>query len=139
MHSRLAFSYIGVCIILVQGGLVNTALRRFDEVGALGFGAKLLVIGQILTVVMAMGSISGNGLQLIQMLIVTTTMWFGFGFCNPAHSAPASNLAGKTSIGGALGMVQGFGSLGYVGGLILAPPPGCISWAGHIIHPALGL
>ena len=37
-------------------------------------------------------------------------------------SAAASNAAGKTKMGGTLGMVQRFGSLGQVGGLALAGP-----------------
>ena len=116
------FTYIGVCIILVQGGLINTAVRRFGEVGTVGFGASLLVIGQILTVIMAVGLLVGNDYPLVQMLIVTTAVCFGFGFSNPALSAAASNAAGKTTMGGALGMVQGFGALGQVGGLVLAGP-----------------
>ena len=116
------FTYIGVCIILVQGGLINIAVRRFGEVGTVGFGASLLVVGQMLTAVMAVGLLIGNGYPLVQMLIVTTAVCFGFGFSNPALSAAASNAAGKTTMGGALGMVQGFGSLGQVGGLVLAGP-----------------
>ena len=116
------FTYIGVCIILVQGGLINIAVRRFGEVGTVGFGASLLVVGQILTALMAVGLLIGNVYPVVQMLIVTTAVCFGFGFSNPALSAAASNAAGKTMMGGALGMVQGFGSLGQVGGLVLAGP-----------------
>jgi MFS family permease len=72
--------------------------------------------------VMAVGLLIGNGYPLVQMLIVTTAVCFGFGFSNPALSAAASNAAGKATMGGALGMVQGFGSLGQVGGLVLAGP-----------------
>ena len=45
----------------------------------MGFGASLLVVGQILTVVMAVGLLIGNGYPLAQMLIVTTVVCFGFG------------------------------------------------------------
>ena len=116
------FTYIGVCIILVQGGLINTAVRRFGEIGTVGFGASLLVIGQILTVIMAVGLLVGNDYPLVQMLIVTTAVCFGFGFSNPALTAAASNAAGKTTMGGSLGIVQGFGALGQVSGLVLAGP-----------------
>ena len=116
------FTYIGLCIILVQGVLINIAVRRFGEIGTVGFGAGLLIIGQIFTAVMAVGLLIGNSNPLVQMLIVTTVVCFGFGFSNPALSAAASNAAGKTTMGGALGMVQGFGSLGQVGGLVLAGP-----------------
>ena len=116
------FTYIGGCIILVQGGLINTAVRRFGEIGTVGFGASLLVIGQILTVIMAVGLLVGNDYPLVQMLIVTTAVCFGFGFSNPALTAAASNAAGKTTMGGSLGIVQGFGALGQVSGLVLAGP-----------------
>ena len=126
------FTYVGLCIILVQGGLINIAVRRFGEVGTVVFGASLLVAGQILTAVMAVGLLIGNGYPLVQMLIVTTAICFGFGFSNPALSAAASNAAGKTTMGGALGMVQGFGSLGQVGGLVLAGP---LYHLGGACHP----
>ena len=116
------FTYIGVCIILVQAGLINIAVRRFGEVGTVGFGASLLVIGQLLTVVMALGLLIGNDYPLVQMVVATTAVCFGFGFSNPALSAAASNAAGAETMGGALGTVQGFGSLGQVGGLVLAGP-----------------
>ena len=122
LQTRWLFTYIGVCIVMVQGGLINTAVRRFGEVGTVGFGASLLVIGQILTVIMAVGLLVGNDYALVQMLIVTTAVCFGFGFSNPALSAAASNVAGKTNMGGALGIVQGLGALGQVGGLLLAGP-----------------
>ena len=116
------FTYIGVCIILVQAGLINIAVRRFGEVGTVGFGASLLVIGQLLTVAMALGLLIGNDYPLVQMVVATTAVCFGFGFSNPALSAAASNAAGAETMGGALGTVQGFGSLGQVGGLVLAGP-----------------
>ena len=102
--------------------MINIAVRRFGKVGTVGFGASLLDVGQIFTPVMAVGLLIGNGYPLVQMLIVTTAVCFGFGFSNPALSAAASNVAGKTTMGGALGMVQGFGSLGQVSGLALAGP-----------------
>jgi DHA1 family tetracycline resistance protein-like MFS transporter len=72
------FTYIGVCIILVQAGLINIAVRRFGEVGTVGFGASLLVIGQLLTVVMALGLLIGNDYPLVQMVVATTAVCFGF-------------------------------------------------------------
>ena len=106
----------------MQGWLINDAVRRFGEVGTTGFGASLLVDGQISTVVMAVGLLTGNSYPLVQMLIVTRDVCFGFGFSNPALSAAASNAADKITMVGALVILQGFGSLGQVGGMILASP-----------------
>ena len=116
------FTYIGLCIILVQSVLINVAVRRFGEVGTVAFGASLLAIGQGLTVLMSMGFMAGANYPLVQIVITTTTVCFGFGFSNPALSAAASNAVGKDTMGGALGTVQGFASLGQVGGLVLAGP-----------------
>ena len=40
----------------------------------------------------------------------------------PAISGAVSRLAGASTMGGALGMIQGFGSLGQVAGLVMAGP-----------------
>ena len=116
------FAYIGVCIILVQSVLINVAVRHFGEVGTVAFGAGLLLIGQGLTVLISLGFMAGANYPLVQIVITTTAVCFGFGFSNPALSAAASNAAGKETMGGALGTVQGFASLGQVGGLVLAGP-----------------
>jgi len=116
------FTYIGVCIVLVQAGLINVAVRYFGEVGTVGFGASMLVFGQAITVLLSLGLMLGNAYALAQIVVTTTAVCFGFGFSNPALSAAASNAAGKTTMGGALGTVQGFASLGQVAGLVLAGP-----------------
>ena len=97
------------------------AVRRFGEVGTVVFGAGLLLIGQGLTVLISLGFMAGANYPLVQ-IVTTTAVCFGFGFSNPALSAAASNAAGKETMGGALGTVQGFASLGQVGGLVLAGP-----------------
>ena len=116
------FTYTGVCIVLVQAGLINVAVRYFGEVGTVGFGASMLVFGQAITVLLSLGLVLGNAYPLAQIVVTTTAVCFGFGFSNPALSAAASNAAGKTTMGGALGTVQGFASLGQVAGLVLAGP-----------------
>jgi vacuolar-type H+-ATPase subunit I/STV1 len=116
------FTYIGVCIVLVQAGLINVAVKWFGEVGTVGFGASMLVFGQIITALLSVGFLIGDAYPLAQIILTTTAVCFGFGFSNPALSAAASNAAGKTTMGGALGTVQGFASLGQVAGLVLAGP-----------------
>jgi len=116
------FTYIGVCIVMVQAGLINVAVKYLREVGTVLFGGSLLCAGQMLTVLLALGLLIGDHHPIAQILVVTTAVCFGFGFSNPALSAAASNAAGQSSMGGALGTVQGFASLGQVGGLVLAGP-----------------
>jgi MFS family permease len=116
------FTYIGVCIVMVQAGLINLAVRYFREIGTTLFGGSLLWMGQMLTVLLSLGLLFGDGYPLAQIILVSTAVCFGFGFSNPSLSAAASNAAGKSTMGGALGAVQGFAALGQVGGLVLAGP-----------------
>jgi MFS family permease len=116
------FTYIGFCIVLVQAVLINVAVQRFGEVGTVTFGACLLMIGQTLTVLLSLDLMVGTSYPMVQTIITTTVVCFGFGLSNPALSAAASNSAEPATMGGALGTVQGFSSLGQVSGLILAGP-----------------
>ena len=69
-----------------------------------------------------LGLLPGNDYPLVQTLIATTAICFGFALTTPAISSAVSKIADKTSVGGSLGTIQGFGSLGQVGGLVLAGP-----------------
>ena len=89
------FTYIGVCIVLVQAGFINIAVKWFGEVGTVGFGASLLLFGQIITALLSVGFLIGDAYPLAQIVLTTTAVCFGFGFSNPALSAAASNAAGK--------------------------------------------
>ncbi len=116
------FTYIGVCIVLVQAVLIKHVVGRFGEVGTTFIGASFLATGQIITVLAVLGLMVGGDYPLAQMMVATTAVCFGFAFCTPALSAAVSKLAGQSVMGGALGMIQGFGSLGQVIGLTIAGP-----------------
>jgi MFS family permease len=116
------FTYIGVCIIIVQAGLIKVVVGRFGEVGTTLIGASLLAVGQILTVLVMLGLFIGSDYPLAQTLLATTAICFGFALSTPAISAAVSKISGTTSRGGALGTIQGFGSLGQVIGLTVAGP-----------------
>jgi len=81
-----------------------------------------LMFGQITTVLLALGMLVGGDYPMAQLMVTTTAVCFGFGFSNPALSAAASNATNVASMGGTLGMVQGFAALGQVGGLVIAGP-----------------
>ena len=116
------FTYIGVCIIIVQAVLIKTVVSRFGEVTTTLIGASLLALGQIVTVLIVMGLFVGNAYPLVQTLLGTTAICFGFALSTPAITAAVSKIAGETMRGGSLGMIQGFGSLGQVIGLSVAGP-----------------
>ena len=116
------FTYVGVCIVMVQAGLINPVVRKFGEVGTIAIGVILLGTGQGITVLMSLDMFFGNAFPLAQMLLATTAVCFGYALSNPSLTAAVSNIAGRNVMGGSLGTVQGFGSLGQVFGLVIAGP-----------------
>jgi len=116
------FAYVGVCIILVQAFLIRGIVGRFGEVSTVRTGGIFLMLAQALAVLLVLGMLPASGSPLVQTLFVTTGICFGYAIATPAIGSAASRLAGASSMGGALGMIQGFGSLGQVAGLVLAGP-----------------
>ena len=116
------FTYIGVCIIVVQGGLIGVLVKRLGEMTVILLGAGALCGGQFLTVLFARYGMDFSLPMLAQLVILTTIICVGFALTNPTLSAASSRVAKTEDMGGALGLVQGFGSLGQVFGLILAGP-----------------
>ena len=116
------FTYVGVCIVLVQAVLIRHIVKRVGEVGTMGVGSLLLIAGQALTVLAVVGLLPGENYPLVQTVIATTAICFGFALASPALSSAASKIAGSSSRGGSLGVVQGFASLGQVIGLVVAGP-----------------
>ena len=116
------FTYIGVCVVLVQAVLIRPVVSAIGEVGTSKLGVALLLVGQCLTTLAVLGMLPGGAYPLTQTIIATTGICFGYALSTPAISSAVSKIAGKAAVGGSLGTIQGFGSLGQVGGLVLAGP-----------------
>lgn len=116
------FTYIGVCIILVQGGLIGKLTRAFGELPIVVTGVSILAFGQLFTTVIAGGQIGGEPMMFVLVLASTSFVCVGFALTNPTLSAASSHAARADQMGGALGLVQGFGSMGQVIGLTIAGP-----------------
>ena len=116
------FTYVGICIIIVEGGLIGITVKKFGETGTMIGGVSMLTAGQWATAVVATGFVISFVSPLAIILLCTTMICFGFAFTNPSLSSAASKAARQDEMGGALGLVQGFGSLGQVIGLALAGP-----------------
>ena len=116
------FTYIGVCVVLVQAVLIRPVVAAIGEVGTSKLGVALLLVGQCLTTLVVLGMLPGGAYPLTQTIIATTGICFGYALSTPAISSAVSKIAGKAAVGGSLGTIQGFGSLGQVGGLVLAGP-----------------
>ncbi|MGB2485597.1 MAG: MFS transporter [Candidatus Puniceispirillaceae bacterium] len=116
------FTYIGVCIILVQGGLIGRLTRAFGEMPIVVTGVSILAFGQLFTAVIAGGQTGGELIMFVLVLASTSFVCVGFALTNPTLSAASSHAARVDQMGGALGLVQGFGSMGQVIGLSIAGP-----------------
>ena len=116
------FTYIGVCIILVQGGLIGRLTRDFGEMPIVVTGISILAFGQLFTAVIAGGQTGGEPIMFVLVLASTSFVCVGFALTNPTLSAASSHAARADQMGGALGLVQGFGSMGQVIGLSIAGP-----------------
>ena len=116
------FTYVGICIIIVEGGLIGRAVKKFGEIGVIIGGASLLTAGQFITALTGAGLIFAHILPLAVVLLCTTMICVGYGFTNPSLSSASSKAARRDEMGGARGLVQGFGSLGQVVGLAMAGP-----------------
>ena len=116
------FTYIGVCIILVQGGLIGRLTRAFGEMPIVVIGVSILAFGQLFTAVIAGEQTGGELIMFVLVLASTSFVCVGFALTNPTLSAASSHAARADQMGGALGLVQGFGSMGQVIGLSIAGP-----------------
>ena len=116
------FAYIGVLIIIVQGGFISRTVLRFGENKVMIVGVALLASGQLLTVAIAFGDACGLVIGLGLILLSTTLVCVGFAFTNPTLTASASKAASAQHMGGSLGFIQGCGSIGQVLGLVSAGP-----------------
>ena len=116
------FTYIGVCIIIVQGGLIGKLTNAFGEMRVVVAGVTVLAAGQLVTTIIAGGASPFGNSLFLAILVSTSFVCVGFALTNPTLSAASSYAAHSGQMGDSLGLVQGFGSMGQVIGLSIAGP-----------------
>jgi len=99
------FAYIGVLIVILQGGLVGRLAKRFGE-------KNLVIAGSLLLAVGLAGLPFSTSLPLL--LVTLVPLAAGNGLANPSLSALISLTASKHSQGETLGVAQSLASLGRV-------------------------
>ncbi|MGC6484533.1 MAG: MFS transporter [Candidatus Puniceispirillales bacterium] len=122
LNTGWVFTWIGIIIVIVQGGMIGPLTRRFGDLPVAISGALLLMLGQIVTVMMIPVGFVFGGMALAGVLVATGLVCVGFALTNPTLAAATSKRSREGAVGGSLGVVQGFGSLGQVGGLLMAGP-----------------
>jgi predicted MFS family arabinose efflux permease len=124
-HVGYVFAYIGVIVVLVQGGLIGPLTRRFGE-------RRLLVAGALLQG-LALASLpfaSGIG----GLLLATAPLALGSGLTSPSLSSLLSKFSRAEDQGGTLGIGQSAAALGR----IVGPLTGTTSFAAWHAAPYLG-
>ena len=116
------FAYIGVMIIIIQGGLIGRLVAKMGERRVILGGISLLLAGQLLTAIIAFPVFDETITIFVSIIAVTAIICAGFALTNPTLSAASSHIASEQHRGAILGTVQGCGSLGQVLGLSLAGP-----------------
>jgi multidrug resistance protein len=105
------FTYVGVLVVLMQGGLVRRLVKRWGERNLLLAGLAALGLGLLMLAWSA---------NVIWLLIAVGILSIGDGAVTPTSSAVLSLLTPADEQGAILGFAQGLGGLGRVIGPVLA-------------------
>jgi multidrug resistance protein len=111
LQNGYIFTYIGVLIVLMQGGLVRYLVKRFGEISLLLAGLALSGLGLLLLV---------WSVNLALVLTSVGLFSIGDGAVTPTSSAVLSLLAPENEQGEILGWAQGLGGLGRACGPLIA-------------------
>ena len=124
-HVGWVFAYIGVIVVIVQGGLIGPLTRRFGE-------KRLLVVGTLL---------QGGALAALPfaqgvpgLLLATAPLALGSGLSSPSMMSLLSRFSRAEDQGGTLGIGQSAAALGR----IVGPLSGTTSFAAWNAAPYLG-
>ncbi|MBX9691514.1 MAG: MFS transporter, partial [Cyanobacteria bacterium] len=114
-QNMLMFTYIGVLMVIVQGGLIHRLVKKYGEKRLITAGTALIAIGLALT------AFTDN---IVTLYIDLAILAVGTGINTPANQAILSKLAPKATVGGVMGVGQSLSTLGR----ILGPAVGCFAF-----------
>lgn len=105
------FTYVGLVIVLMQGGLIGRLVKRWGERNLMLGGLVLLGLGLLMLIWSS---------SLALLLIAVGLLSIGDGAVTPTSSAVLSLLTPAEEQGEILGLSQGLGGLGRVIGPVIA-------------------
>lgn len=105
------FTYVGVLIVIMQGGMVGQLVKRFGERGVQIAGLALLTVGLALL---------PFGVTLGVLLVALGLLSIGDGAVTPTNNALLSLAAPADAQGETLGLSQGMAGLGRMVGPVVA-------------------
>jgi DHA1 family tetracycline resistance protein-like MFS transporter len=107
------FLYVGLVLIVVQGGAIHPLAKRFGEVRLLIGGVLLLTLG-----LLGMGFVR----SLAELLVASGALSIGMALFSPASNSLISREASADERGGILGVSQSTQSLARVVGPLVSGP-----------------
>ena len=105
------FTYVGVIVVIMQGGLVGQLVKRFGEQRLMLAGLALLAVGLILL---------AFSVQITLVIVALGILSIGDGAVTPTISTLLSFASSEDAQGETLGLAQGVGGLGRVLGPLAA-------------------
>lgn len=105
----LLFAFGGILSAVIQGYLVGKVIKRIAEEKIMIFSVLITIAGFL---------IMGAGSSLVLFFLGNTLFAIGFGFLLPIVQSLVSENTSAHEQGGALGIMQGFGSVGRIIGPI---------------------
>ncbi len=112
-QNSIMFTYIGILIVLVQGGMIHRLAKKYGEKHLIAAGTILVFFGLILIP----GSPYFPGLAVLGVALALLA--FGSGINNPSNQSMLSKLAPQEKVGGVLGVGQSISTLGRILGPII--------------------
>lgn len=111
LQNGYVFMYVGILIVLMQGGMVRLLVKRYGERNLMIFGLVFLGLGLLMFIW------SSN---LAVVLVAVGILSIGDGAVTPTSTAVLSLIAPADEQGELLGFSQGIGGLGRTIGPLLA-------------------
>lgn len=109
-QNGLLFVYIGILIVLVQGGMIRQLTKKYSE-------RKLITVGSILIAAGLFLTPATNNWMILALAM--TLLSVGSGINNPCNQSLISKLAPQEVVGGILGLGQSVSTLGRIFGPII--------------------
>ena len=115
------FVFVGVVLVIVQGGLLGRLVRRFGERRLILSGIVLMALGLLLLPLTPM-AIPAVWSKLWLLFLSLFLLAVGNGIHNPSTTGLLSRLTDESSQGSTIGLSRSFGALAR----ILGPPAGTL-------------
>jgi len=132
----LIFAYVGVIMVVVQGGSIGPLVRRFGEPPLVVAGALLTALGLLMT--SGVMAVPAYGPALALLLVACIPFAFGQGISKPALDGLISRNASADRQGVTLGLANGLTSIVRavappIGGWLYDVRPEMPYWSGTVL------